>query len=89
VLAECLWVLASQYRVPKSEALAAVEMLIQHPVVLVEDRDAWSDATTAARKGRQEVVDGVIATTNAARGCSVTFTFDRIAARNPQFKLLS
>ena len=90
VLAECLWVLASQYGTSeKADALAAVEKLTGHPVFVVEDRDAWTEAVATARKGRQEIVDLVVAATNATRGCDMTFTFDRIAARSPLFRLLS
>jgi predicted nucleic-acid-binding protein len=88
VLAECLWVLASTYRTSKTDALSAVEKLAGHPVFVLEDRDAWTDAVATARKGRQEVVDLVVAATNAGKGCDTTFTFDRIAARNANFTLL-
>jgi predicted nucleic-acid-binding protein len=89
VLAECLWVLASQYQTSKVDALAAVEKLAGHPVFVVEDRAAWTNAVAEARKGRQEVVDIAMAATNAGRGCDTTFTFDRTAARSPLFRLLA
>ncbi len=89
VMAECLWVLASQYRASKADALSAVEKLASHPALVVEDRDAWKEAVGTARKGRQQVVDLLVGGTNSGKGCSTTFTFDRIAARSPHFKLLS
>jgi len=89
VLAECLWVLASQYRANKADAMSAVEKLADHPAFLLENRNAWKEAAAIARKSRQEMVDQVVAATNAEKGCDITFTFDRIAARSSRFKLLS
>lgn len=89
VLAECLWVLASRYAGSKADALSAIEKLAGHPAFVVEDRDVWKEAAATARTGRQQVVDLLVGGTNAGKGCSATFTFDRIAARSAYFKLLS
>jgi predicted nucleic-acid-binding protein len=89
VLAETLWVLVSQYGTSKADSLAAVETLASHPVLVIEGMEAWRQAVGEAKNSRQQIVDLVVAATNAAKGCSTTFTFDRIAARNPHFKLLS
>jgi predicted nucleic-acid-binding protein len=89
VLAETLWVLASQYQTGKAAALAALDKLGSHPVLEVEDREAVRQAVESARGSRQEVVDLVVGIINAGRGCETTFTFDRIAARNPHFTQLS
>jgi predicted nucleic-acid-binding protein len=88
VLAEFLWVLASQYGVTKADALSAVEALARHPALQMEDRDAVLQAVAAARQGRQQLTDLIVAATNADRGCSTTYTFDRIAARVEHFTLL-
>jgi predicted nucleic-acid-binding protein len=88
VLAEFLWVLASQYRVSKSEALAALEALTRRPVFRCEDREAVIASIGFARRGRQQITDLIVAETNKARGCDATYTFDRMAARVKHFTLL-
>lgn len=88
VLAEFLWVLASQYSASRAEALSAVEALARHPALQLEDRDLVVKAIATARHGRQQLPDLIVAETNKAHGCDTTYTFDRIAARVEHFTLL-
>lgn len=89
VLVECVWVLKTTYRYPKTHLISFVEVLLQETGFLLENRDAVIDSLQEFRTGRGDVADYLIGQLGKARGSSTTFTFDQGLRGSPHFTVLS
>ncbi len=88
VLCELVWVLECAYSQPVDTVAAVLERLLRTADLAVEDAaDAWP-ALRAYRTMGVDFADAFIGRTNAEAGCESTATFDRRAARLPEFELL-
>jgi len=85
VLAELVWVLANSYGYQRVDIVIAIEALLAGGDRVVEDHTTVSAAIADQRSGRADLVDSLIGGINKARGCSVTATFDRRAAKLETF----
>lgn len=65
-----------------------VEALQQTDALLVESAEQVWRALAGFRKSRADFADHLIARLCEARGCTVTYTFDKAAARDGGMKLL-
>lgn len=88
-IAEAVWVLERAYRLTDAEIADAVERTLGADVLIVENEQEVFTALTALREGRGSFADALIGALGAKAGCSHTLTFDRKAARLPQFKLVA
>lgn len=89
VLVEFAWTMRRVYRWEADWVLVALRKITEHANVLVEDRDAVRNAIARSASARAEFPDQLIAVRNLASGCRTTLTFDRDAARDPGFTLLT
>ncbi len=85
VLAELVWVLANPYGYSRAEIVQALEMLMAGNDRVFEHHEEVRAALKAFSSGRVDFVDALIAAINRARGCDVTATFDRRAAKHAGF----
>ena len=81
VLTEFVWVLASSYQYRRSEIALAVESLLDGVDRVLEYHDEMRAGLADFKSGRADFIDSIITRINRARGCQVTATFDRKAAK--------
>jgi predicted nucleic-acid-binding protein len=87
-MAEIVWVLDRAYGLADHVIAAAIERILQTDVLAVESEQEVFTAMIALKEGRCAFADALIAALGAKAGCSRTLTFDRKAARLPEFELL-
>jgi predicted nucleic-acid-binding protein len=89
VLAELIWTLERRYRLGKPELIATIQNLLSRSELEIEGRGAVMTAIRWYQDGTADFADYLIAALNLEAGASPTFTFDRRAAANSAFSLLS
>lgn len=77
VLCELVWVLRGAYRYEKPLIVAALEQILATAELEIESEDTARQALFAYRCGSADFADYVIFVSNRARGCQVTYSFDR------------
>ena len=88
VLAETLWVLRSKAKLPRSEILSVVGSLIDTGNIQIQDLDAVIEAIGTYKDHPGDFSDHLIGVVNRRNGCATTLTFDKAAARSPNFSEL-
>src|SRR5688572_21310550 len=82
VLVEAVWVLASVYELPSSALATAVEMLLDHEALVVQDAEVVADALRQfRRKGAPGFSDCLVLEAARRAGHLPLGTFDRELAR--------
>ncbi len=89
VIAETVWLARRTFRLGKTEIIRLVEVMLASPSLIVAERASVEQALEQFRVGNIDLTDHLIAALNRASGCKTTLTFDRAAARNPAFTLLT
>ena len=89
VLVETVWVMEDLYSAHRAGIAAIIETLLHARTVIVEDADIVWRALAAFRAGRADFADCMIQAFATAAGCTVVYTFDRVAARDSGMTLLS
>lgn len=88
VACEVVWVLSSGYNYGKKEILALLNQLLLVTALQFENREAVRRAVTNYEHGSADFSDYLIAALNTNNGCERTITFDKKAAKSPDFELL-
>lgn len=92
VLCELVWTLNRTYRLSRSQIVIVLDRVVEFarsPGVYVLEHDALvRQAVEAYRTGRADFSDYLVGLLGQAAGASTTYTFDRVAAATPNFKLL-
>ena len=88
VIVECAWVLAYLYDYSRSQIGDAIEGLLSTAQLRAANASAVSSALQRFRGSSADFADCLIGMNNAAAGCNHTATFDRKAAKLPEFELL-
>ena len=89
VLCEFVWVLGTAYGYSRQQISLALIQLLVTGCFAVERHDlAWTSYRDY-HVGSADYADCLIAQINSDRGASPTFTFDRKAAKNSKFLLLT
>jgi predicted nucleic-acid-binding protein len=89
VLAESVWVMSNAYRVDRTEQRAFVRVLLDHPQIVLSDREVVMRALNAFESGGPGLADYLIGELNAAAGCRTTLTFDKAAGKTLHFTQLT
>lgn len=89
VLVEFAWSLATHYRKPPAQVVAAVRTLLRIRTLVFESHDAIVRALERTDLQGSDFADALIAEHHLDQGCVRTVTFDRKAARIPSMELLS
>ena len=87
-MAELAWVLQRAYGYSSIEIAAAIERILQTRTFAVESEAEVFTAMTALREGNASFTDALIGALGDKAGCAITYTFDRRAARLPNFALV-
>lgn len=80
-MVETLWVLGRAYGFIGQEIAAAVELLLQTDVLVIENEREVFTAMIALNLGRGDFADALITALGAKAGCACTLTFDHKAVR--------
>jgi predicted nucleic-acid-binding protein len=88
VLVEVLWVMEDVYAAGRERLGEIVEALLQAEALVVESAEQTWRALASYRSGRADFADCLISRLCAARGCDVTWTFDKAAARDGGMRLI-
>ncbi len=89
VLVEFVWVMESALKLPRQDICRFLDVILNNGDLCVEDRDAAVEALECYRNGTADFADALIAVGNRDKGCETTLTFDRKAARLPEFQPLA
>jgi|SRR5580700_2339270 predicted nucleic-acid-binding protein len=85
-MVETVWVLGRSYGFVEQEIAAAVELLLQTDVLVIENEQEVFTAMIALNLGRGDFADALIGTLGAKAGCKYTLTFDQKALRLSGFR---
>jgi predicted nucleic-acid-binding protein len=88
VLAEAVWVLERAFGYPRDSIAALIRQMLDSPGLTLSERPRVETALAAFLQGGAGFADHFIAALNRAAGCATTLTFDKSAARSPDFTLL-
>ena len=86
-MVETVWVLDRAYGFSDTEIAAALERILQLDVFVVENEQEVFTAMIAVKKRQGSFADVVIGALGSRADCFRTLTFDRKAARLPNFEL--
>jgi predicted nucleic-acid-binding protein len=89
VLAEIVWLMSQSMKLDRAAQAATIRRLLNNPTVQVAQRDQVAAALQSFETGGAGFTDHLIAALNRSAGCSTTLTFDKSAARSPEFTLLA
>lgn len=82
VLCELTWVLSRAYGYDKQQLLGLLDQLLITAELEVENEPLARQALAAWRDGTADYSDYLLALSNQAAGCDVTYSFDRKLARH-------
>ena len=87
-LCEIAWVLADCYDAGKVQIAAVIEGLLGSRQLVVEEAEVVWKALRTWDKSSADFSDALLGQVLRARGCDKVVTFDKAAARLPDFELL-
>lgn len=88
VLCELVWVLEGNYSQNRSQISQIIEELLQvNQLEVMEPGTVWK-ALGDYKASSVDFPDHLLARVNESKGCEVTMTFDKKAAKQPLFELL-
>jgi predicted nucleic-acid-binding protein len=87
-MVETAWVLDRAYGLTDEEIAAAIELVLQADMFVVESEQQIFTSMVAVREGLGSFADTLIYELGSRAGCSYTVTFDRKASRVPGFRRL-
>ena len=88
VLCELMWVLETAYGYSRDQIINVLDLVLCTRQFQVQDREIMRAALNIYRSGTADFADAVIGHGNRTAGCETTYTFDRKAARLPEFTAL-
>jgi len=84
VLVECVWVLQSVYSIPHSQLVAAIEILLDHEVLVLQEPDVVAAALAIFREHPKVGFSDCLVLEIARKAGHVPLgTFDRALAKQP------
>jgi predicted nucleic-acid-binding protein len=87
-LCEVAWVLAECYDAGKARIAAVIEGLLASRQLVVEEAEVVWKALRTWDKSSADFSDALLGQVLRARGCEKVVTFDKAAAKLPDFELL-
>ena len=88
VLCEASWVLRTVYGFDKSKLVLALQFLMSDTKFLIQQRALVEEALKQFQAGTAQFTDCMIGLAAKEQGASTTYTFDKAAAKSPNFTLL-
>ncbi len=86
-IVETVWILRRSFRMSDAAIAAVLEKILQTDSLVIQNQREVLFAAYALRNGSGEFDDALIGALGRWAGCSHTVTFDRKAARLPDFRL--
>lgn len=86
---EFVWVLKTRNRSERAAIAAALDQMLSQDAFVFEQAGAVSRAVRCFRASKADFADCLIAESAKAAGCSKTFTFDEVAARDTGMQLIA
>ena len=87
-LCELVWVLESHYARGRDDIAAVIEHVLETGELDITESLTVRKALADFKRSNVEFPDHLIARVNAQAGCEATATFDKKAAKQPDFELL-
>ncbi len=87
-LCELCWVLEKTYQFARADLAQALAGLLADDCYVFQDRAAVEMALADYQKFAAQFADHLLGAVARREGCSTTFTFDKAAAKSPNFTLL-
>lgn len=84
-LCEMVWVLSTGYGFGRTEIADVIHQLLGSLDTVLEDSEEVLAALRTYQAGGVDFADALIGVVNRARGCELTVTFDRKAAKLEEF----
>jgi len=88
VFCEMIWVLESNYKFTKKEIVQRIRFLLSAGEIEFENLAILLNALDYYEKENADFSDCLIGKINKKSSCEFTFTFDKSATKNENFKLL-
>ena len=88
-LCEIAWVLAECYGADEPRIMQVIEGLLGSRQVVVEEADLVWKALRAWERSSADFSDALVGQVLVAQGCEKVVTFDKAAAKLPNFELLA
>jgi predicted nucleic-acid-binding protein len=88
VLVEVIWVLGRAYGISRSDAVVAMQSLLDNDAFAFEDRDRFARAVALCTEQAVDFSDTMIALKNASALCEHTVTFDRAMRGLPSVQVI-
>lgn len=88
VICELTWVLQSVYGISRDGVSTVMETLLTSNELRVESAETVWQALRRFRRGTADMADYLIGVTNTVHDASPTFTFDKRASTDSDFRLL-
>jgi predicted nucleic-acid-binding protein len=88
-LCEVAWVLADCYDAGKARIATVIEGLLASRQLVVEEAEVVWKALRTWEKSSADFSDALLGQVLCARGCEKVVTFDKAAAKLPDFELLA
>jgi predicted nucleic-acid-binding protein len=88
VLCELAWVLDSNYKQSRQQIGSIIEQLLLVGQLEVMDPEVVWRALNDFKHSTADFPDHLLAKANESRGCNLTVTFDKRAAKQPSFEIL-
>jgi predicted nucleic-acid-binding protein len=88
VLVEVIWVLGRAYGISRSDAVVAMQSLLDNDAFAFEDRDRLARAVALCTEHAVDFSDTMIALKNASALCEHTVTFDRAMRGLPSVQVI-
>ena len=89
VMCETVWVLSRAYKYKKSLIARTIEQILSTSNIEFENAEGVRKALRHYLTGNADFSDYLLAEINKENGVKTTYTFDRKAANNPLFSIVS
>jgi predicted nucleic-acid-binding protein len=88
VLVEFAWTMQRSYKWEADWVRSALRRIVDHPALVFRHRDCVLEAINNSNRAAGGFADRLIGALNREAGCETTFTFDKDAARDRDFREL-
>jgi predicted nucleic-acid-binding protein len=89
VLVEFAWTMRRVFKWDEAWVRVALNNIVRHPALVIQHRDCVLEAITLTDQGANGFADRLIGALNREAGCETTLTFDKDAAKDRDFRLLT
>jgi len=89
VLVEFAWTMRRVFKWDERWLRVALNHIVRHPALVIQHRHCVLEAIALTNRSADGFADRLIGAVNREAGCEATLTFDRDAAKDRDFRLLT